>query len=724
MGFLNKLLAVGFFSVVAFADISVSPTTLAFPATRQTFPALYPKTVTISGTGTFSVGIATCSGALGFQPIYYSLTPTGTPVFSLTGTAPATLYIGPSPLNTKDTPVGAYSCSIVITPTGGANCVGLCTVTSTIIIKAPSITPLFFNDHPGNCGPLTLYFSNPICTVPNARPGGTLDPPLAGSSYVDQTFGTIVTSLTNPNQLATCADVIVSSLNLDGSRFCGVYVHYGANGSNVIISSAGSDKGTILYSSIPYDHSASGGSGLNWSGVSRSRYFYATGLSVHEVQLVDPPPTTPCSTAVTCWADTVIATDDGTTGATYISNKLDGDNTGDDWGCYSEAGGSPNRAVMVNHNTGQIYYGNFPVDWTANGYHGRNSQCTVQSPVNGNRYMVLSNFTGPFSIAVVFYLPPGGTSLSLYGTDGYLPVRSDAIAGTNPLWTGAHCTPTNAFVQGSCQPYAHSTVGFDGAGNPFIFSAEIANIEGTVNTVAALYLDAGIDNLLTPSEAGGGMHVIGLVGKSSPSQGFQDYHVGCAKTQPVCFLTEDFTNSSIGVAPQISVTVTGASNTSPITITTSPAYSGANGDSVCIASVLGNTAANGCWTISNFSGGTTFTIPPAGNGVYTASGGLTQNVASDYSVSPYPTETMIVDLSNIAAPRIVRLLQTRSVAFAGGYMGSYYGQGHGSISGDGKVFGFDSNMGKPDATNLYVAPTGVVPYGFIRAVRGLATHGQ
>jgi hypothetical protein len=67
--------------------------------------------------------------------------------------------------------------------------------------------------------------------------------------------------------------------------------------------------------------------------------------------------------------------------------------------------------------------------------------------------------------------------------------------------------------------------------------------------------------------------------------------------------------------------ISAATNASPIAITTSAAHGLATGLQVTIAGVVGNTAANGTWTIT-VTGATTFTLNTStGNGVY-ASGGL------------------------------------------------------------------------------------------------------
>lgn len=82
-------------------------------------------------------------------------------------------------------------------------------------------------------------------------------------------------------------------------------------------------------------------------------------------------------------------------------------------------------------------------------------------------------------------------------------------------------------------------------------------------------------------------------------------------------------------------TITGATNASPIVITVSAAHNLTTGTRVTIASVGGNTAANGDFTITNLTG-TTFSLDgSSGNGAYTSGGNW--HAAGLYSFSVTPT---------------------------------------------------------------------------------------
>jgi len=68
-----------------------------------------------------------------------------------------------------------------------------------------------------------------------------------------------------------------------------------------------------------------------------------------------------------------------------------------------------------------------------------------------------------------------------------------------------------------------------------------------------------------------------------------------------------------------SLTVTAATNTTPIYITTSTPHGLSDGNVATITGVGGNTAANGTWKITSF-GANDFSIAPYGNGAYTSGG--------------------------------------------------------------------------------------------------------
>ena len=94
-------------------------------------------------------------------------------------------------------------------------------------------------------------------------------------------------------------------------------------------------------------------------------------------------------------------------------------------------------------------------------------------------------------------------------------------------------------------------------------------------------------------------------------------------------MSEAYQGNPANVTTPLSATVTGASNTTPIVITTTSQVF-QNGDSVLIAGVGGNLAANGLWVIAVISPGSTFSlVGSVGTGAYTSGG-----TAVDQSLTP------------------------------------------------------------------------------------------
>lgn len=90
-----------------------------------------------------------------------------------------------------------------------------------------------------------------------------------------------------------------------------------------------------------------------------------------------------------------------------------------------------------------------------------------------------------------------------------------------------------------------------------------------------------------------------------------------------------YTGNAANVSNTLAATINGATNASPIVISTTASHLFATNDQVTITGVTGNTAANGVWTIIVISS-TTFSLTSStGNGAY-VSGGL----ATDNSLTP------------------------------------------------------------------------------------------
>lgn len=115
-------------------------------------------------------------------------------------------------------------------------------------------------------------------------------------------------------------------------------------------------------------------------------------------------------------------------------------------------------------------------------------------------------------------------------------------------------------------------------------------------------------------------------------------------------VTNDVVDTIVQSGGQHGGGITGATNATPIVITTSTEHGLNDGQTVTIGSVGGNTAANGTWAVTLISP-TTFSLDTSvGNGTYT-SGGTVTSVLSTWEklvVTFTPTEKGVVEFEGIA----------------------------------------------------------------------------
>lgn len=155
------------------------------------------------------------------------------------------------------------------------------------------------------------------------------------------------------------------------------------------------------------------------------------------------------------------------------------------------------------------------------------------------------------------------------------------------------------------------------------------------------------------------------------------------------------TNSTTG----LTATVSGATNASPIVITTSANHLYATGDKVSINGVLGNTAANGNWSIIVLSS-TTFSLTGStGNGAYTSGGTCIDNSLTPQFTIPSDGDAFAAAAFNVAYQALADRTQSlagamslKAVTFtasgswtvpAGCYFALLYGCGGGGGGGFG-----------------------------------------
>lgn len=130
----------------------------------------------------------------------------------------------------------------------------------------------------------------------------------------------------------------------------------------------------------------------------------------------------------------------------------------------------------------------------------------------------------------------------------------------------------------------------------------------------------------------------------------------------------DITGTEYNPGNTYSRGVSAATNTNPIIVTTSAAHDMNTGDTATVSGVLGNTAANGIWTITKLSA-TTFSIAIAGNGAYTSGGSVYLHAAPDYFTGIGNRVTGVGIFSSGSAPLTTALVIGNT---AGGGAAPYY----------------------------------------------------
>lgn len=140
---------------------------------------------------------------------------------------------------------------------------------------------------------------------------------------------------------------------------------------------------------------------------------------------------------------------------------------------------------------------------------------------------------------------------------------------------------------------------------------------------------------------GNNVVIMGVVGNDNANGSFTITVTGSDN-----FTLDDTESSGIGSGGTVTVvtalTVAGATNATPIVITTSGAHGLESGNRVIISGVLGNTRANGTFTITKVDS-TNFSLDGSyGNGTYTSGGTITQTQSDP---SGDPTINPISDIS-------------------------------------------------------------------------------
>jgi hypothetical protein len=252
--------------------------------------------------------------------------------------------------------------------------------------------------------------------------------------------------------------------------------------------------------------------------------------------------------------------------------------------------------------------------------------------------------------------PNAGQALTWNGIV-WAPANNISLAGdlggvpASPLVVGLQGRPMS-----SIQPVTNQLLGWNGTTwIPQSVSISVLPYN-TLLPVEVLFLGGdGYNNLTSPSRIGArnvDMSPFPLTtadGRSRTMKFLADLEVTNVAATGVVLLKDLTSNAYINGA-----TITGASNASPIQITTQFTNAFTTGQQIFISGVTGNTAANGLFTITN-TGANTFTLNGStGNGIYTGGG---------IAAAQFTSSASSVELSlNIGSGNVPGVMRTDIIA--------------------------------------------------------------
>lgn len=238
----------------------------------------------------------------------------------------------------------------------------------------------------------------------------------------------------------------------------------------------------------------------------------------------------------------------------------------------------------------------------------------------------------------------GGTSLMASGTDGsHVAVSGDLVSG-DCLFTTTSSAPFSPTMAGKMLvmwvPNSNSSedsmyiisrvvssnqiivnINTGGFPNPTTKHPSMNARSGVVYRVVDM--ETGSDALAT--SAGNGNFMILQTDAPSINPGQANSQIQIANLGTNTSATLGVGISGTGSWSGVPLTITAATNASPIACTTASPHNFTTAQTVNIVGALGNTAANGQWLVT-VTGSTTFTLTGStGNGTYTANSGTVYN---------------------------------------------------------------------------------------------------
>lgn len=226
------------------------------------------------------------------------------------------------------------------------------------------------------------------------------------------------------------------------------------------------------------------------------------------------------------------------------------------------------------------------------------------------------------------------------GTRKYCPDRIDGAAAGQCLVhvvsnveistrdTGASSSPA-----GETRVTASGVIRGLGAGSVTVTAARVTTLLGVSNGTVALITTAGVTVVASGTSALSSARRVIFAAAFFSDVYFCDganYKYYDTSAEEIL----EWTATTAGTMPAQeanNLIITGATNATPIVIT-SVAHGQTDGDIITVSGVLGNTAANGTWTIANLTSDTFELVDSVGNGAYVSGGIFTRQSGSRCSL--------------------------------------------------------------------------------------------
>jgi hypothetical protein len=529
-----------------------------------------------------------------------------------------------------------------------------------------------------------MYADTDTCS-PTKAPGSI--PILSqGSTWTDDFFGgtnkVIISAATSGFRSLSC-DTTVSCINADGSL-----VLTGASTGDTFASDT--HNGGDIWQHIPI---GDGSVLAAWDAFDPKTYYFTLGLTLHKVTLVTPPSTV---------TNTVIYTYPGT--ASLITTGSGAARSKDNWFVMFTLGpgGSWNtsndkKIILINLSNPASVFTLAVGSLTMADFLPRAIQISVgiNTPDN-NRYIFFTG-GGSFSFTAtdtVFTF--NGSTISF---NYFLPQNPDAQRLPHPSF-GLACDtfaeqqgPSNSNTNCFLAPHAVMA-----EANGIQYYVSDAGIQAPFFNGALIFrLDKGL-LLATSAEAGGGAYMPNYITSTG------DLHINSAALGPYVLVSEDASSTLTAYS------ITGLTIGANPTVTSSPAYAGANGDLVAFAGLTGVGGMTTC-TVAALSGATFTAQGCTSTGSYAAAtGAFTKTVAP--TPTPHMDEIDLIDITNLGTGQLAvkRVASSRDHSFNGGHqLNVYFGGNHANISPDGSLACWQYNNNLPDNVGVACAPTGISP---------------